>query len=217
MIRINLLPIKKARRRSEGRAQLILFAAVVAVLCAVMALIYFNATSELDRLRDEVAKNQREVAEAEKELESTKVLEAKQAEQQKQVDILKELEQKRTGPVRLLDEVQAILSPPRNEAERHARARMDWNVEWDTRRLWLESWGEQGGEFQMSGMALNADDVAEFLERLHSAEFFEEITLSFVKAVSRSSDSVDLVDFSLSGKLSYDSLDEDEDASADGS
>lgn len=203
MIRVNLLPIKKARRRSEGRTQLVVFIGLVLLQCLLMAVVFLDLSSQVDDLKQEVAVNQREVAEAEKELESTKVLEAKQREQQQQVDILKELEQKRTGPVRLLDELQAVLSPPRNEAERHARARMNWNVEWDTRRLWVESWSEADGSFQMTGRALNADDVAEYLERLTSARYFGNIKLNFVKAVPATKDNVDLVDFSITGSLTY--------------
>ncbi|AWV88367.1 PilN domain-containing protein [Bradymonas sediminis] len=212
MIRVNLLPIKKARRRSEGRTQMVVFVGLLLLQCALMAVVYMDLSSQVDDLKKEVAVNQRDVAAAEKELESAKVLEAKQVEQQKQVDILKELEEKRTGPVRVLDELQAVLSPPRNEAERHARARMNWNVEWDTRRLWVESWGEADGTFNMTGKALNADDVAEYLERLTSARYFSNIRLNFVKAVSATKDSVDLVDFSITGTLSY----QDESAEDDG-
>jgi Tfp pilus assembly protein PilN len=204
MIRVNLLPIKKARRRSEGRTQLIVFVTLILLECALMAVMYMNLANEVDELKEEVAVNQREVTKAENELKSTKVLEAKQAEQQKQLDILRELEKKRTGPVRVLDELQAVLSPPRNQQERHARTRMHWNVEWDTRRLWLETWSEEGGAFQMTGVALNADDVAEFLERLTSARYFDDILLEFVKAKSGGGDTVDLVEFSITGKLSYD-------------
>jgi|SRR5690554_200664 len=212
MIRVNLLPIKKARRRSEGRTQMVVFVGLVLLQCVLLAVVYLDLSSQVDDLKQEVAVNQREVAEAEKELESTKVLEAKQLEQQQQVDILKELEEKRTGPVRLLDELQAVLSPPRNEAERHARARMNWNVDWDTRRLWVESWSEANGSFQMTGRALNADDVAEYLERLTSARYFGNIKLNFVKAVPATKENVDLVDFSITGSLLY----QEESAQEDG-
>lgn len=211
MIRVNLLPIKKARRRSEGRTQLFVFVGLVVLECVLLAVMFMELSSQVDDLKAEVAVSQREVKAAEKELQSTKVLEAKQAEQQKQVDILKELEQKRTGPVRLLDELQAVLSPPRNEAERHARARMNWNVEWDTRRLWVETWSEEDGVFQMTGWALNADDVAEYLERLTSARYFDGITLNYVKAISATKDSVDLVEFSITGTLSYQELSDEDD------
>src|SRR5699024_8437516 len=123
MIRVNLLPVKKARRRSEGRTQLILFVALILAECVILGLFYMNASSQVSDLKAQVAESQREVKKAEEQVESTKVLEAKKAEQQKQVDILRRLEEKRTGPVRVLDELQAVLSPPRNEQERHARSR----------------------------------------------------------------------------------------------
>jgi type IV pilus assembly protein PilN len=203
MIRVNLLPIKKARRRSAGRTQLLIFSLLILGQLLVFGLLHMAESSQLEDLKDEVSQNQREVKEAEKAVESAKQLEAKQSELEQQVRILDELEQKRTGPVRVLDELQAMLSPPRNEEDRHVQSRKNWNVEWDTRRLWVASFSEQEGGFEMSGSAVNADDVAEFLERLTSAEHFGDIQLDYVKAKKGGDRNTRLVDFRVTGALTY--------------
>ena len=215
MIRVNLLPIKKARRRSAGRTQLIVFALLIILEVAALAVVYMAESSRLQELEAEVAQNQQKVRKAEEEVKSAKQLEAKQAELQQQVQILDELESKRTGPVRVLDEVQAMLSPPRNEEDRHAQSRKNWNVEWDTRRLWIKSLTETDGEFELLGSAMNADDVAEFLQRLTTAEHFDGVQLDYVKA-SGGKDNVKLVEFRVTGQLSY-TKDLKDDAANDGS
>ncbi len=201
MIRVNLLPINKTRRRSAGRTQLVLFAVLIVLECIVFGTMYMAESSKLQDLQKDVAQHQREVKKAEKSVKAAKVLETKQKQLQQQLHILTELEKKRTGPVRVLDELQAMLSPPRNEEERHARSRMNWNVEWDTRRLWIASLKENNGDFEMVGSAVNADDVAEFLERLTTASHFSDVQLDYVKAAGK--DSVNLVQFRVTGKLSY--------------
>ncbi len=211
MIRVNLLPIKKARRRSAGRAQLIIFALLIVSEIAVCAVVYMAESSTLDALQQEVSQNQREVKKAEDAVESAKQLESKQKELEQQVRILDELEQKRTGPVRVLDEVQAMVSPPRNEEDRHAQSRKNWNVEWDTRRLWISSMSENEGTFELTGSAVNADDVAEFLERLTSADHFYDVQLDFVKS-QEGGDNVRLVEFRVAGNLSYTGEDEADDS-----
>jgi type IV pilus assembly protein PilN len=216
MIRVNLLPIKKARRRSAGRTQLVVFAVLLLLEVAAFAAIYMAETAALDELKAEVTVNRQQVKKAEAAVESAKQLEAKQSELQQQVEILDELEKKRTGPVRVLDEVQAMLSPPRNEEDRHAQSRKNWNVEWDTRRLWIASLDEDEGTFELVGSAVNADDVAEFLQRLTSADHFNNVQLDYVKASSKQDAEVRLVEFRVTGDMLY-SLKSEENAANDGS
>lgn len=216
MIRVNLLPIKKARRRSAGRTQLIAFALLIILEVAAFAAVFMAETSRLDELKSDVAQNQQKVQKAEQEVKSAKQLEAKQKELQQQVQILDELEKKRTGPVRVLDEVQAMLSAPRNEEDRHAQSRKNWNVEWDTRRLWISTLSEDEGSFEMQGSAVNADDVAEFLQRMTTAEHFDQVQLDYVKAKGSKGAKVRMVEFRVTGQLSYTKV-QKEDGASDGS
>ena len=47
MIRINLLPIKQQRRRTAGRTQIVVFAALVVLEVLVLGLLYMTQTSNL--------------------------------------------------------------------------------------------------------------------------------------------------------------------------
>lgn len=202
MIRVNLLPIKQARRRSAGKAQLWMFAAVVLIELLVIGLLWFIAESDLEREQQRVAEYKAQVAEAKKAVADAKELEAQKEQLQKQLSVLSRLEAQRSGPVRVLDELQAIMSPPRNEEDRFAQLQKNWNVDWDPRRLWIETLSETNGDFKLAGSAVNADDVAEFLQRLTTATHFYDVELEVVQA-RRSRDAAPTVDFNLRGKISY--------------
>lgn len=204
MIRINLLPIKKARQRSAGRLQLAVFAVVLVLTVVVCAGFYLMASSQLSDVRADVNENRAEVQRAEQAVADAKKFQQDKERLEQQLAVLAELETKRTGPVRVLDELQAILSPPRNQEEKFAMNRKNWNPEWDTRRLWVQNLSETEGEFEMAGSAINADDVAEFLQRLTTANHFYDVQLDYVKARKSDNASPDgLVDFRVTGKISY--------------
>lgn len=205
MIRVNLLPIKQARRRSAGRTQLLVFGGLIALEVLVILLLWVIAQSDLDRVQKQVQQYEAEVAAAKKEVKDAKQLEQQKEQLTKQLAVLDRLEAQRSGPVRVLDEFQSIMSPPRNEEDRFAQLQKNWNVDWDPRRLWVESLQESEGSFTLEGQAVNADDVAEFLQRLTTAKHFYDVQLQVVEASKSSGRSGDapVVKFQINGKISY--------------
>jgi type IV pilus assembly protein PilN len=205
MIRVNLLPIKQARRRTAGKTQLAVFAAVLLSEIALLVLIWVTTTSDLSKLQEDVARNEQAVKVAKNEVKDAEQLQKDRDALTQQLTILADLERQRSGPVRVLDELQAMVSPPRNEEDRFAQLRKNWNVEWDTRRLWIESTKETNGAFILKGGAVNADDVAEFLQRLSTGQYFYDVELDVVTAVvSKGRNEGDrTVTFELRGKVSY--------------
>lgn len=211
MIRINLLPVSDVRKRQEGRLQLVAFAGILLVELAVLGLLYFNATNKLASIGKEINDTKAAVAKLKDEVKDAEELKNQADTLSKQLEVLAQLESQRTGPVRVLDELQAVLSPPSNEEARYKQLQLNWNVEWDTKRLWLTSLKEaKGGSFKMEGGAVNADDVAEFLQRLTTSSHFKDIQLDVVKAQDGQAQTesgakrrVSYVTFKLAGKLDY--------------
>ncbi len=200
MIRVNLLPVRKARRRSQGRMQLILFGGVIAILMAILAVIHLYYNDQLTQWQDRVAESQAVIDSLEEETAGIEGLEREAEMLAAQLGVLNDLEARRVGPVQMMDELQAMLSPPRDEEDRVAQLRRDWNVEWDTRRLWIEDFSETGDGFSLNGYAGNADDVAEFLQRMTTAVYFNDVELDYI---DRQGGAHDLVSFRLYGDLSY--------------
>ncbi len=208
MIRINLLSTKEEQRATQARIQLILFVSILLFEVAILALMYFSAESELNKFKTDVKSTLTEVTAARKDAKDAEELKKRADTLTKQLDVLNELELKRSGPVRVLDELQMILSPPRNEEDRFKQLNQNWNVDWDPKRLWLGKMIEKKGEFEVVGDAVNADDVAEFMQRLNTAKHFQNIKLDFVqskqvKKGGASAPALRLVKFRLTGDLSY--------------
>lgn len=208
MIRINLLSTKEEQRATQARIQLILFVSILLFEVAILALMYFSAESDLNQIKAQVQSNQTAVNAAQKDVKDAEELKKRADTLTKQLDVLNELELKRSGPVRVLDELQMILSPPRNEEDRFKQLNQNWNVDWDPRRLWLGKMVEKKGEFEMAGDAVNADDVAEFMQRLNTAKHFQNIKLDYVQSQQirqggASAPALRLVKFRLMGDLSY--------------
>lgn len=205
MIRVNLLPIRQARRRTAGKTQLAVFGTLLALEIAVILLLWGVADADLQRQTEKVQQYQQEVEAAKAEVKDAKQLEQQKQQLEQQLGVLDRLEAQRSGPVRVLDEFQALVSPPRNEEDRFAQLQKNWNVEWDPRRLWVEDLVETGGSFTLQGNAVNADDVAEFLQRMTTAEHFTNVQLDVVKAEKsgRAADGAPIVSFQLHGTISY--------------
>ncbi|MEC9399766.1 MAG: hypothetical protein VX475_19215, partial [Myxococcota bacterium] len=166
MIRINLLPVSDEEVITQARIQLLLFVGLLVIEAIVLFLIFASNNSEIEELDTELNKKRAVVAQIKKDVQDADALKKETEKLEKQLDVLNQLKQKRSGPVRVLDELQSIMSPPRDEEDRFAQLQKNWNVEWDTRRLWIHQLEEAGGMFELSGGAVNADDVAEFLQRL---------------------------------------------------
>ncbi len=203
MIRVNLLPIRQARRRSEGKTQIFVFAAALAVVLLACAVLYGVAASDLAKTKKQVAQFTKDVEIAKKEVADATELEKKKSVFEKKLAVLDRLEADRTGPVKMLDEFQAILSPPRNEEDRFARTKLNWDVDWDTRRVWVNSMDEKAGAFIIKGGAADSNDVAEFLRRMISAKHFDGVELDFVQTKENGKDGGRFVEFTIFGKIVY--------------
>ena len=203
MIRINLLPTKQSIQRQRGRTQLLLFAGIILIQVGFLGLLFVIKSNELGVIKDRVAANASQVKVAEGQVKDANQLNAKADKLKKQIEVLKTLEKSRSGPVMVLDELQSMVSPPRNEEDRFAQLQKNWNVDWDTRRLWIKGFNETKGRFKLVGGAVSADDAAEFFQRMTTAKYFRNVRPKFVRAKVESKKTIRLVDFEINGDLTY--------------
>lgn len=206
MIRINLLPIKKARRRATARREVVAFIIIALLALVTVAYLYLSASAKLEQREAELQSLRAQLEEDKKSIGDTPEQEKRKQELTQQLAVLNDLQKRRSGPVRVLDELQEILSPPRNREAQLAQAQNNWNVDWDPRRLWITELTENNGAFDIKGAAENADDVAEFMRRLETADHFSNIKLQVVEAdgsAQRGKGVPRIVKYSLSGTISY--------------
>jgi type IV pilus assembly protein PilN len=208
VIRINLLPSRKAKRQGAGQRQFLIMG--LAILSSVGLVIFFHldATNELENVQRENTILQADVAKLKAELGDYDKVRAQREELLKQRKTIQSLEAGRTGPVFLLREMSEILSPGKgptfDRVTYEETLRRDPNAgfsNWETKRAWLESYVEEKQRIKLRGSAKSNEDVAEFLKRLNSSVFFKEVNLDATAQAAKGA--VKYVNFGLSATVIY--------------
>lgn len=184
MMRINLIRVKRARRRDAGERALVIMGASVLAAAAVLVFITVNADRELQAMvrasnlvKDDIERLKSELGD----YDTIKQQRLDLLKQQKTIDALKT---GRTGPIFLMRELSEILTggkgPTFDRVSYEERLRRDpnvgFNAGWDPRRVWLESFDEVQRKVRIRASARTNEDVAEFLKRLQLSVFFADVT-----------------------------------------
>jgi type IV pilus assembly protein PilN len=149
MIRINLLPFRAARKRENVKRQITIY--VVSVCCALLIIggLFYKFSKDLSDLKDEESNLKEELAGYHKELKEIKDLEKKIKQINDKLDVIKDLEKGKTGPVLLLSDIADAV--PKD-------------------KLWLTSLSEKGGKLSLSGTAMDNETVSLFMKNLENTE-----------------------------------------------
>lgn len=156
MIRINLLPFRAARKKENIRRQISIYVLMVAFLFIAMIYFFIERTSTLNGLKEEEQRLQVELKTYEATIKRIAELEKKIKEIRAKLDVIKELERNKTGPVRLLDEIATAV--PKE-------------------KLWLTSFKEARGTLTLTGTAMDNETVALFMTNLEQSEHISNVEL----------------------------------------
>lgn len=212
MIRINLLPraSKQAGRQLNNQIWAGGYLGAVLVLCGGLAFLYLQLDSEAQEIARQNQVIQQQIADVKAQVGNLDQVKAA-LERSKQLEkVVGDLLRARSGPARMLMELSNVLTPgegPTIDANKLAQLRRvnpeaGFTVGWDTRRLWLRSFEEQGGSCSIAGVGKNNEDVAEFLRRLEVSELFDEVALRATQA-EQGKEGLALISFDLGCKVSY--------------
>lgn len=155
MIRINLLPVREARRQANLRQQAILLggAAGIAVLVSIWMHVSI-ASSQADEQRL-IASAKAELKELEATRKEVDRFREEKEEIERKLGVIATLEESRQGPVRIMDEV-ATRMP---------------------KRMWLTEMKLISGRLELSGVSLDAEIVAAFLASLAESDQLRDVEL----------------------------------------
>ena len=176
MIRINLLPFRAARKKENIRRQLTIFTLAVVFALVVMAYYFMKLSTTLSDRKKEEQQIKVELAGYKKTIERINNLEKKIAEIRKKLDVIKDLEKKKIGPVLLLDQI-AVAVPKE--------------------KLWLTSFVEKKGKLTLNGTAMDNETVAVFMTNLENAELIMAVDLKSTRLRSLPKYKLSVSDFSL--------------------
>lgn len=169
MIRINLLPVKQAKKREYGRQQLVLFAVLILFEFVVLFMVHQGKQLEVDNLNEtiaEIAADTTSISQIQQEIASIR---ARMAQIARETQIVEDLRANRIGPGAVLDDLKYIMNAPTSEVEVREQSDRGFNTSGSPHHVWLSSLNVSASSFSMVVTALTAEDVAEFLLRLETS------------------------------------------------
>ncbi|MFZ7110360.1 MAG: PilN domain-containing protein [Desulfatiglandales bacterium] len=162
MIKINLLPYRAARKRENIKRQITLYILCVFLLLAGMAYAYVSKNGELSALKTKQETLQKDLAKLQETIKKISILEKKTDELRAMLNVIRDLEKRKTGPVLLLSEISNAV--PKE-------------------KLWLRSLKESNGILTLTGTAMDNETVALFMTRLEAQDHITQVDLDSARAM----------------------------------
>jgi type IV pilus assembly protein PilN len=161
MIRINLLPVRAAKKKESARQQISIFLLAIAGVMVLAFGIYMVTVAKISAANDEIAKSEQEIKRLKEKIGEIDNIKKFQAEVKKKLDILNQLRRDKAGPATRL----AKLSDAVPE------------------KLWLTKYTENAGSVSLGGVAFNEDLIAAFMRNLQASGEFINVELGVSEQV----------------------------------
>ena len=179
MIRINLLPVREARRQANLRQQGVFLGAAVglaALVCVWMHLSIKSAQKSQDR---QIATAKQELQQLEATRKEVDRFRKEKEEIERKLAVIAELERSRSGPVRILDEIATRIP----------------------NRVWLTELAMKSGSIELKGVSLDAEIVAAFMASLDESEYISAVELDETRLEEQ--DGLKLNTFKINGRYGF--------------
>jgi type IV pilus assembly protein PilN len=159
MIRINLLPVREARRAANIRKQgmLLVFAAGAGIVLCLLISTWMAA--RIAHERSLVTAREAELKKLEATMNEVKKFQAEQQEIEQKLAIIDQIEAARMGPVKIMDELATRIP----------------------QRVWLTKMVEKGGVLELEGRSIDAEVVADFVVALEESPMLSAVDLQETK------------------------------------
>jgi type IV pilus assembly protein PilN len=151
---------------------------VVLTFC-IMGYTFFYLSSTLSGLKEDQKRIQDELRGYEQTIKRIGELEKKIKEIRAKLEVIRELEKNKTGPVHLLDEIS--MAVPRE-------------------KLWLNSMKESRGTLTLTGTAMDNETIALFMTNLEKSEYISGVDLQSAKLRNIPEYKLNVADFVLEAK-----------------
>ncbi|MFI5314935.1 MAG: PilN domain-containing protein [Myxococcota bacterium] len=155
MIRINLLPVREARRAANMRKQgmLVLFSAGAGVAICLLLSTWMAARTAHERSL--ITAREAELKKLDATLAEVKKFQSEQEDIEQKLAIIQQIEAARMGPVKIMDELATRIP----------------------QRVWLTKMSEKSGLLELEGRSIDAEVVADFAAVLEQSTLLSAVDL----------------------------------------
>jgi type IV pilus assembly protein PilN len=175
MIRINLLPVRAAKKKESVRFQLTVAALITLFVISVVVALYFTIRGETAGLSAEIAAGEKEIEDLKLKIgELSRIKEQKKIVEEK-LKIVKSLEIARTGPTNMFIRLGAAIPE----------------------KAWLTSVKDDGYSVVLKGYAETDEAVADFMRGLERFKELGRVELEVAQRMIETETKADVVSFSI--------------------
>src|SRR3989338_4332803 len=144
MIRINLLPVRAAKKKESLRQQASVAGLSIVLLVLILGVFYFSIYKKVTNLKESIAKSEQENARLDKELGELKNIEAEKKVVLEKLNIVKQLEVNKRRHINIISDISRAVPG----------------------RVWIDSFKETEQTVVVAGFAASDDIVADFMRQL---------------------------------------------------
>jgi Tfp pilus assembly protein PilN len=221
MIKINLLPQKRAKRALQaggegaGRELYIGLGALAAAAVLVFIAVDMPKRSRIHELEDSSAEIQNEIAGKQKQLVGYVELQKAADEATQRANAINRLNAARVVPANVLHELGEILTANHLPTMTEDMARKTgtgtdsdpnkrFDFAWDPAHVWLTQISDQpDGTFRIEGGAQAEVDITQLSKRLAASAYFANIAPASENRVTDKESNLDYFKFTITGKVAY--------------
>ena len=163
MIRINLLPVREARKKADLQQLGLMLGVALGAAVAAVVLFHLSILHEISSAQSQVAQMKQQIDAFKPQLAQVEQYRAKKADIERKLGVIHDLDRSRSGPVHVLDELSS-----------HA-----------PERLWLTSIEAVSTGLTLQGMSLDNEVVATFMKALEDSPYFGDVELRSTELAER--------------------------------
>ncbi|NVN89874.1 MAG: PilN domain-containing protein [Desulfuromonadales bacterium] len=155
MIKINLLPVRAAKKKETAVQQISIFFFGLVLVLAIAMTMFFVKRLQISDTKNDISTANNKINDLKSKIGKLEELKTLKEQVKKKLDVLNQLRKNKTGPAQRL----AILSDSAPD------------------QLWLTSYTETNADIKMSGLAFNEEMIANFMRSLEASTDYAGVEL----------------------------------------
>lgn len=155
MIKINLLPVRAAKKKETAIQQLVIAGTAVVLVLLVVTSLYFLKRVQITETKKDIATANDKINELKTKIGKLEALKTLKEQVKKKLDVLAQLRKNKTGPAQRLATL-SDLTPD---------------------KLWLTNYSESGQDVKIAGIATTEELIAQFMKTLEASSDFITVEL----------------------------------------
>ncbi len=155
MVKINLLPIKSELRRKALIEHIVLLVLCITLVFILSWFVQASVNHQREMLQQEIAQTKLEIKKLTVEAGEIEKFKKQKQELERKLDIIQDLNTKKSGPVEVLDQLSLIIPE----------------------KSWVTSLKNTGNSLSLEGVAVDNPTIATFMKKLQASAYFDNVVL----------------------------------------